>query len=67
MSNYYVYTDAAVIMGFENTEIVVEENAGVAMVCVELRSNQIFDESVSVEVESNDQTAISCGTDCQTN
>lgn len=63
----FAHTDVTVIIGFENTEIVVEENAGIVMVCVELRNNQIFDEGVSVEVESNDQTAISCGTDCQTN
>ena len=47
--------------GLARTQIEVEEDDGVALVCVELRSDQVSINFESVEIQSIDDTAVSCG------
>ena len=52
-----------ITVGFQRTDIEVNENADVEVICVVLFSDQVLSEDISVEIRSNDLTAVSKGLD----
>ena len=55
------YTVINIFIGFEPVNIQVGEGDGVAMVCVELRSDRPTSQEEAVNIYSSDFTAVSCG------